>query len=218
MIPALASPPDQQALAPQQSGHASFDAHSISEALRESAPHLRQESAPRFARLRIAVLIPCHNEVDSVGDVVRAFQQALPGAYIHVFDNASTDGTQEAAQRAGAEVTREPRRGKGNVVRRVFAEIDADVYVMADGDGTYDATFAPRLIEALLAGRLDMMVGARAGVAQNAHRAGHAFGNRCFNLPTACCLALNLAIFSPAIACFRAVLSKAFPRSPVALK
>lgn len=185
MNSAPASPPASNARAPLRSGHAPFDAQTVREALTESAPHLRRESAPeRFplAQQRIAVLIPCYNEADSVGDVVRAFQQALPGAHIHVFDNSSTDGTYEAAQSAGAEVTREPRRGKGNVVRRMFAEIDADVYVMADGDGTYDATFAPRLIEALLADRLDMVVGARAGIAQNAHRAGHAFGNRCFNL------------------------------------
>ena len=159
--------------------HAAFDAQAISDALRSAAPHLR---APIAAPPRIAVLLPCHNEADSVGDVVRAFQQALPDARILVFDNASTDGTFEAAEQAGADVTREPRRGKGNVVRRMFADVDADIYVMADGDGTYDATFAPLLIETLLADKLDMVVGARAGVAQNAHRTGHAFGNRCFNL------------------------------------
>jgi hypothetical protein len=158
--------------------HAAFDAQAISDALRSAAPHLR---APTAAA-RIAVLIPCYNEADSVGDVVRAFQQALPDARILVFDNSSTDGTIAAAEQAGAHVTREPRRGKGNVVRRMFADVDADIYVMADGDGTYDAAFAPLLVEALVRDRLDMVVGARAGVAQNAHRAGHAFGNRCFNL------------------------------------
>ncbi len=159
--------------------HAAFCAQTIGEALPAAPPRLPATTA---AAPRIAVLIPCYNEADSVADVVRAFQQALPEARILVFDNASTDDTYEAAERAGAHVTREPRRGKGNVVRRMFADVDADIYVMADGDGTYDANFAPLLVETLARDRLDMVVGARAGVAQNAHRAGHAFGNRCFNL------------------------------------
>lgn len=159
--------------------HAAFCAQTIGEALPAAPPRLPATTA---AAPRIAVLIPCYNEADSVADVVRAFQQALPEARILVFDNASTDGTYEAAERAGAHVTREPRRGKGNVVRRMFADVDADIYVMADGDDTYDATFAPLLVEALVRDKLDMVVGARAGVTQNAHRAGHAFGNRSFNL------------------------------------
>lgn len=141
------------------------------------APHALAATQPR-----IAVLIPCYNEAASIGDVVRAFQTSLPGAIVYVFDNASSDGTLEAARAAGAQVAHEPRRGKGNVVRRMFADIEADIYVMADGDGTYDAKVAPLLVHMLWRDRLDMMVGARAGVGQNAHRAGHAFGNRCFNL------------------------------------
>jgi glycosyltransferase involved in cell wall biosynthesis len=123
------------------------------------------------------VLIPCYNEADSVADVVRAFQQALPEARILVFDNASTDGTYEAAERAGAHVTREPRRGKGNVVRRMFADVDADIYVMADGDATYEAAAAPGLIDLLVNDQLDMVVGARKSEVEAAYRRGHRLGN-----------------------------------------
>jgi len=130
---------------------------------------------------RIAVVLPCHNEAASIARVVANFRAALPDARIIVFDNASTDDTAARAQEAGAEVRAEPRPGKGNVVRRMFADIDADVYLMADGDGTYDASAAPRLIEAILDGRADMAIGARANIAMDAHRRGHAFGNRLFN-------------------------------------
>ena len=98
-----------------------------------------------------------------------------------MFDNASTDDTAERARLAGADVFREPRPGKGNVVRRMFAEIDADVYVMADGDGTYDAASAPKLVAMIVDDHLDMAIGARQNVLQDAHRTGHAFGNRLFN-------------------------------------
>ncbi|MBA3518046.1 MAG: glycosyltransferase [Rhizobiales bacterium] len=131
--------------------------------------------------LRIAVLLPCYNEALTVGGVVRGFAQALPGARIFVFDNNSTDDTACAAARAGAQVFREVRQGKGNVVRRMFADIDADVYVMADGDGTYDPADAPSLVNALITERVDMVVGARQGVGRDAGRSGHAFGNRTFN-------------------------------------
>ncbi|MBV1704000.1 MAG: glycosyltransferase, partial [Hyphomicrobiales bacterium] len=129
----------------------------------------------------VCVVLPCHDEAETIGAVVRDFRAALPGARIVVFDNRSADGTAEAARAAGAEVRYEPRKGKGNVVRRMFADLDAEDYVMADGDGTYDASGAPRLVAAIRDARADMAVGARAGVRDDAHRAGHALGNALFN-------------------------------------
>ena len=132
----------------------------------------------RFAGVRIAVLIPCHNEETTVTGVVRAFQAALPEAAIHVYDNCSTDQTTALARSAGAVVGYEPRPGKGNVVRRMFADIDADVYVMVDGDDTYHAPSAPVLVKRLLVDQLDMVNGARESKIQEAYRFGHRFGNR----------------------------------------
>ena len=129
----------------------------------------------------IAVILPCRNEADSIAGVVESFRAALPEARIVVFDNASTDGTADRAKAAGAEVHREARPGKGHVVRRMFADIDADVYLMADGDGTYDASAARRLVDMILHDRLDMAVGARRDVRVQAHRRGHAFGNHLFS-------------------------------------
>lgn len=154
-------------------------------ALRDAAQDMRQAwdgetPAPRPAARRIAVVLPCHNEAASIARVVREFANALPGARLIVFDNASSDGTAEIAARAGAEVRFEPRAGKGNVVRRMFADIDADVYLMADGDGTYDASAAPRLVGCVVNDNVDMAIGARAAV-EDAHRRGHAIGNHLFN-------------------------------------
>jgi len=129
----------------------------------------------------IAVLLPCYNEAITIADVVRDFRTALPNARIYVFDNASTDDTARVAREAGATVLYEPRKGKGNVVRRMFSEIEADIYVMADGDSTYDPSAAPKLIEALITSRSDMAVGTRMNVRQDAGRRGHAFGNALFN-------------------------------------
>ncbi|MEL6201059.1 MAG: glycosyltransferase [Pseudomonadota bacterium] len=131
--------------------------------------------------LNIAVLLPCYNEAATIADVVKGFAQTLPNATIYVYDNNSTDNTSRVAALAGALVVRESRQGKGHVVRRMFADIEADLYVMADGDGTYDPTDAPKLIEKLLEDRCDMVVGTRAGVHDDAGRAGHALGNRLFN-------------------------------------
>ena len=129
----------------------------------------------------IAVLLPCYNEEATIASVVRGFRAALPTATIYVFDNNSTDMTAIAAGVAGATVVREPRQGKGNVVRRMFADIDADIYVMADGDGTYAPEDAPELVRTLLTERADMVVGTRRGVTDDAGRKGHAFGNAIFN-------------------------------------
>jgi hypothetical protein len=125
----------------------------------------------------VAVLVPCYNEEAAVGAVVRDFKAALPSATIYVYDNNSKDRTAAVAAAAGAVVRREPLQGKGNVVRRMFADVEADIYVMVDGDDTYDAASAPRLIRALIDNRLDMVNGARVPVAQAAYRPGHRFGN-----------------------------------------
>ena len=129
---------------------------------------------------RIAVLLPCYNEEAAIGQVVRAFRQALPAARIYVYDNASSDRTAAVAADAGAVVVREPLRGKGNVVRRMFADVEADVYVLADGDDTYDAGAAPGLVETLCHEQLDMVNAARANTSQAAYRRGHKFGNQLF--------------------------------------
>lgn len=133
------------------------------------------------ARRSIAVVLPCYNEAATIDAVVRGFRQALPEAQVFVFDNNSSDDTARLAARAGAEVFREKRQGKGNVVRRMFAEVEADIYVMADGDGTYDPADAPSLVNALLSERVEMVVGTRRAVTADAGRAGHAIGNRVFN-------------------------------------
>jgi glycosyltransferase involved in cell wall biosynthesis len=129
-------------------------------------------------RHRIAVLVPCYNEEVSIGKVVADFRTALPSATIYVYDNNSNDGTAERAAAAGAVVQREPRQGKGRVVRRMFTDIDADVYVLVDGDATYDAPSAPKMIARLLRERLDMVVAVRVDREDAAYRRGHRFGNR----------------------------------------
>ncbi|MEM7766128.1 MAG: glycosyltransferase [Pseudomonadota bacterium] len=132
--------------------------------------------------VRLAVILPCYNEAASIAAVVRDFQAALPGADIYVYDNNSSDGTAQAAQAAGAIVRTERRQGKGHVVRRMFADVEADIYVMADGDGTYDTAMAPTLVELLMKNHVDMVVGTRADVTRDAGREGHAFGNKLFNM------------------------------------
>jgi glycosyltransferase involved in cell wall biosynthesis len=129
----------------------------------------------------IAVLLPCHNEEATVAQVIEGFRRALPSADIYVYDNNSTDRTAEVAKAAGAVVRFEPYQGKGNVVRRMFADIDADIYVLADGDLTYDASAAGRLVEALVERNADMVVGVRVSTAEAAYRPGHRAGNRFFN-------------------------------------
>jgi len=126
---------------------------------------------------RVAVLIPCYNEEVAVGHVVAAFRAALPQATVYVFDNNSKDRTIAVALEAGAEIRHVTTQGKGNVVRRMFADIDADIYILVDGDDTYDATSAPAMVEALLKDHLDMVVGCRTSHEQTAYRAGHRFGN-----------------------------------------
>ena len=145
------------------------------------------------SNLRIAILLPCYNEEAAIAQTVAGFRAALPeaaiaqtvagfkaalpGATIYVYDNNSRDRTVEVAERAGAVVRTARMQGKGNVVRRMFADVDADIYVMADGDATYDAASAPALVARLLDEQLDMVVGARVNEAEAAYRRGHKFGN-----------------------------------------
>jgi glycosyltransferase involved in cell wall biosynthesis len=126
---------------------------------------------------RIAILVPCYNEALTVAAIVRDFNASLPQAQVYVFDNNSSDGTARIARDAGAVVRNVPAQGKGSVVRRMFADIEADAYVMVDGDATYDASVAPQLVEQLLREGLDMVVGNRVSTEQAAYRPGHRFGN-----------------------------------------
>lgn len=135
---------------------------------------------------RTAVIVPCYNEEQTIGTVVTDLRKALPHAEVYVYDNNSSDRTSQVAGEAGAIVRQERRKGKGNVVRRAFADIEADVYLMIDGDDTYDASAAPRLIEALVSGPLDHVVGVRVDTneADGSYRPGHAMGNTVFNKVT----------------------------------
>jgi glycosyltransferase involved in cell wall biosynthesis len=137
-------------------------------------------TGPAFPGLDIAVILPCYNEEAAIATVVGAFRKELPQARIYVYDNNSRDRTSAVAAAAGAIVRTETLQGKGNVVRRMFADVDADVYLMCDGDITYDAASAPALISKLIAENLDMVVGCRVDSAAAAYRAGHRFGNALF--------------------------------------
>jgi len=135
-------------------------------------------------RFRIAAIVPCHNEEAAVGKVVSDLRVSVPGMTVYVYDNCSTDRTVERALAAGAVVCSEPLKGKGNVVRRAFADIDADIYLLIDGDDTYDAAAAPAMIEALVEQNLDHVVGLRrelGGRNQSAFRPAHTTGNRALN-------------------------------------
>jgi len=145
----------------------------VSIASTQPTPHDTGE----FSDLSIAVVVPCLNEEVAIRTVVEDFRRVLPGADIYVYDNNSTDGTSAAAGEAGAIVRCEPEPGKGNVVRRMFSDIDADIYVLVDGDATYPADAAPELIRRLLDEQLDMVCGARQPQREEAYRPGHKFGN-----------------------------------------
>ncbi|MEO7787668.1 MAG: glycosyltransferase family 2 protein, partial [Sphingomicrobium sp.] len=129
---------------------------------------------------RIAILLPCYNEEAAIERTIAGFRAALPDATIYVYDNNSRDRTVELAKAAGAVVRTETAQGKGNVVRRMFADIDADIYIMADGDLTYDPKAAPAMVEMLVGEGLDMVVGTRRHEASSAFRGGHVLGNRIF--------------------------------------
>jgi glycosyltransferase involved in cell wall biosynthesis len=130
--------------------------------------------------MTIAVLIPCFQEQQTIAEVVESFRRALPGAAVYVYDNNSQDATGRIAAQAGAIVRQEPTQGKGWVVRRMFAEIDADFYVLVDGDGTYDPSIAPEMVARARSERLAMLVGRREALSSGAYRPGHRWGNRMF--------------------------------------
>ena len=140
-------------------------------------PTTRTKPGKALSRYAMAVLVPCYNEEKSIATVVADFRAALPSATIFVFDNNSTDRTVEIARAAGAEVFTEPHQGKGHVVRRMFTDIEADIYILVDGDATYDAPSAPKMVDLLLRERLDMVVGTRVDHEVAAYRTGHRTGN-----------------------------------------
>jgi len=150
----------------------------VNRSLTQNAPQNRPTEPTLAPRPRIAVVIPCYNEAVTIGTVVANFKRALPTAEVYVYDNNSSDDTVVIATAAGAIVRSEPLQGKGNVVRRMFADVEADAYVLVDGDGTYDAASATRMVDLLLRDSLDMVNGARVATTDAAYRPGHAFGNR----------------------------------------
>jgi glycosyltransferase involved in cell wall biosynthesis len=162
-----------------------------------------------FCGVRVAVLVPCHNEAMTIAKVIGDFRHALPEAAICVFDNNSTDHTAALARDAGAFVRHVSDQGKGNVIRRMFADVEADVYLLVDGDGTYDPTAAPRLIRTLVEGGFDMVVGTRVTDAREAYRLGHRLGNR---LLTQCVATLFGRTFTDMLSGYRAF-SRRFVKS-----
>jgi glycosyltransferase involved in cell wall biosynthesis len=129
-------------------------------------------------KLDLALLIPCHNEEMTIEKVVSDFKVTLPNLMIYVYDNASTDETIKAAKLAGALVFKEPNKGKGNVIRRMFADIEADIFIMVDGDATYDASIVSSMIDELVNNNLDIVIATRKASDSNAYRSGHVLGNK----------------------------------------
>lgn len=158
---------------------------------------------------RIAVLVPCYNEAATIAAVVRDFKRYLPSARVYVFDNNSSDDSVRIAREAGATVRHVTAQGKGSVVRRMFSDVEADAYVMVDGDDTYDASVAPRLVARLLAEGLDMLVGSRETQEQTAYRFGHRFGNR---MLTGCLAAVFGRTFDDILSGYR-VFSRRYVKS-----
>lgn len=173
----------------------------------------RAEEWPSRGGQRLAVLVPCFNEEAAIAKVVGDFRAALPEATIYVYDNNSTDRTAEFARAAGAVVRRAPHQGKGNVVRRMFADVEADIYVLVDGDATYDALSARALITRLVEDRLDMVVAARIEEEAAAYRLGHRTGNR---LLTGFLASMFQATFTDMLSGYR-VFSRRFVKSFPAL-
>lgn len=163
----------------------------------------------------IAAIVPCYNEEAAVGKVVRDLRQAVPGVQVYVYDNCSTDNTAAAAREVGATVRIEGRKGKGNVVRRAFADIEADIYLLIDGDDTYDAAAAPELVETLLAGPYDHVLGVREPDedASQAYRPAHEFGNRMLNRVVASLFGTNAGDMLSGYRAFSRRFVKTFPAS-----
>jgi glycosyltransferase involved in cell wall biosynthesis len=162
-----------------------------------------------LAGQRIAILVPCYNEALTIGAIIRDFRACLPQAEIYVFDNNSNDDTAAIARAAGATVRSVVLQGKGNVIRRMFADVEADLYIMVDGDDTYDASVAPQMAQRLVDEGLDMLVGSRITDEQEAYRFGHRFGNR---MLTGCVAALFGRSFSDMLSGYR-VFSRRYVKS-----
>lgn len=177
--------------------------------MRISVLQEKSYSQPHGAAPRIAVLVPCYNEEVTIAKVVNDFRLILPDAKVYVFDNNSTDATISRARAAGAIVNTVRERGKGNVVRRMFADVEADIYVLVDGDDTYDPRAAPAMVEKLVDGGLDMVVASRKATEQAAYRNGHRFGNR---LLTGCIVFLFGRAFTDILSGYR-VFSRRFVKS-----
>ena len=179
-----------------------------------TAPHGRDAGEVRRAHAgRVAVMIPCLDEAASIGAVVHAFRAALPAAAIHVFDNNSTDATARLARDAGARVHPVPLQGKGHVVRRMFADIEADLYLLVDGDGTYDAGAAPAMIALMRDGGLDMVNGARVHADSAAYRRGHVAGNKALSTMVATLFGDRLRDLLSGYRVFSRRFVKSFPAS-----
>jgi glycosyltransferase involved in cell wall biosynthesis len=161
--------------------------------------------------MKIAVLIPCFNEQQTIAHVVEAFRSSLPSATIYVYDNNSKDATARIAAQAGAIVRPEPMQGKGWVVRRMFAEIEADFYVLVDGDGTYDASIAPQMLAMASEQRLAMLVGRREAASSSAYRPGHQWGNRMFTRSVALLFGSSLQDILSGYRVFSRDFVKSFP-------
>jgi glycosyltransferase involved in cell wall biosynthesis len=164
---------------------------------------------PELSNARIAVLVPCYNEATTIAAIIRDFNRCLPTAQVYVFDNNSTDDTVRIAREAGAIVRHVMAQGKGSVVRRMFADVEADAYIMVDGDDTYDASVAPQLVARLFDEGLDMLVGSRVTQEQAAYRFGHRFGNR---LLTGCLAAVFGRTFHDILSGYR-VFSRRYVKS-----
>ncbi len=176
-----------------------------------SAPDRSQSAKSPVSPLSIAVLIPCRDEAVAIERVVTDFATALPTATIYVYDNASTDMTAAIASAAGAVVRTESAPGKGNVIRRMFADIEADIYLLVDGDDTYDASAAPDLISRLLEGPFDMVTAARITDVEAAYRPGHRFGNRLLTTLVSSMFGQNVADMLSGYRAFSRRFVKSFP-------
>lgn len=161
--------------------------------------------------MNVAILIPCHNEEHTIAGVVEAFRFALPSAIVYVYDNNSQDATARIAAETGATVRREPIEGKGRAVCRMFAEIEADFYLLVDGDGTYDAAIAPRMLAIMEAQRLAMLVGRRSPSSPGAYRPGHRFGNRMLSQSVAMLFGANIHDILSGYRVFSRAFVKSFP-------
>ena len=161
--------------------------------------------------MKIAVLVPCYNEEAAIATVVKDFRAALPGAVLYVYDNNSKDQTAARAREAGAVVRNESRQGKGNVVRRMFADIEADIYVLVDGDDTYDAGAAPRMISQMIAEGADLLTARRIHTDAAAYRPGHVLGNRLLTGLTATLFTVHLSDMLSGYRVFSRRFVKSFP-------